>query len=198
MEAAAPLPWHERSIKPAPGDPSRYFDVRFDKERQTCVLLHRNGIAVCCLAPEHPVLRDNLRITAVDFRVGRDNVDFSQITVSGKKKAGAALLNPWSPICALVCSNGERHTVYRSDTTTPPLRIKYPRVIKLIFFFYYLSYSGVKGALVTANKLLLDDPSLVANDPMGKGHVGVIMLKSGGAKQLVDKSEITEQSISKA
>ena len=58
-----------------------------------------------------------------------------------------------------------------------------------------MSYSGVKGALVTANKLLLDDPSLVASDPMGKGHVGVIILKSGGAQQLVNKSEISEQSI---
>jgi hypothetical protein len=98
---------------PQPGDPKRYFSVRYDAIRHTCVLLHLNGIAVACLAPGHPVLAQRLDVMAVDFKVGAGGADLAEQVVSGKKKNGAAQLQPSSPLCALVCSNGERHVVYR-------------------------------------------------------------------------------------
>ena len=97
----------------APGDPRRYFSVRYDINRHTCVLLHLNGIAVACLSPGHPVVANKLEVSAVDFKVGPGGADLAEQTVSGKKKNGATTMHPGAPLCALLCSNGERHLVYR-------------------------------------------------------------------------------------
>ena len=33
------------------------------------VLLHSNRVAVVCLAPTHPIVRDRLRVDRVDFKI---------------------------------------------------------------------------------------------------------------------------------
>ena len=52
---------------PLPGDPRRYFKIAYDPRADAALLIHGNGIAVCCLAKEHPVLARGLEVTHVDF-----------------------------------------------------------------------------------------------------------------------------------
>ena len=52
--------------------------------------------------------------------------------------------------------------------------------------------SGVKGALVTVNKRLLQEPWLVTDDALGMGHVGIIMLRGNGAiEKLADAPSVS-------
>jgi hypothetical protein len=53
----------------APGDPRRYFSLGYDYRGNTCIMSLPNGIAVICLASEHPVLAEKLTVISVDFKV---------------------------------------------------------------------------------------------------------------------------------
>lgn len=79
----------------------------------------------------------------------------------GKKKRGALNVHPGFQLCTLECSNGERHT----------------------------ARCGIKGVLVNVNQRLLEDPSVVSDDPLGLGHIAVLQLKANGASKLVDSEE---------
>jgi len=89
---------------PAPGDPARYFDLGFDPRAHACLLRHLNGIAVVCLAPNHPVLFKNLGVRTVTF-----TGDLAINATSGKKKRGALSVHPGMVLCTLECTNGERY-----------------------------------------------------------------------------------------
>ncbi len=54
----------------AAGDPRRYFELGYTiGGLHTCIMKSPNGIAVICLAPDHPVLAQGLKITSIDFKV---------------------------------------------------------------------------------------------------------------------------------
>jgi hypothetical protein len=106
-----------------------------------------NGIGVVCLAPNHPVLAQGLKVSSIDFKAS--GTDLVAQEISGKKKRGALSMHPNFVLCQLLCTNGER----------PPVQ------------------SGVQGSLFSVNHRLILEPGLIALAPLGAGHVAVVQLK---------------------
>ena len=59
----------------------------------------------------------------------------------------------------------------------------------LELFLVAIIHSGVKGALVTVNKRLVDEPWHVTENTLGMGHIGLIMRKNGACGKLLDEQD---------
>ena len=60
-----------------------------------CLQNHSNKICLITLAPTHPVIADNLKVTNVNFEVSK-KLDRKSNKTSGKSKKGGQLLDPAS------------------------------------------------------------------------------------------------------
>ena len=49
--------------------------------------------------------------------------------------------------------------------------------------------SSVTGTLITINQRLQAEPGLITSDPLGEGHVAIVLLKSKGASALITEED---------
>nr|QZL12163.1 simiate [Hydrometra stagnorum] len=111
-----------------------------------CVLIHSNRVCLICLAPSHRLIVEKKRIVKLDWEVGK-GVNRLANTVSGKWKHGAQRLKPSSPLAIAVCEDGTR------------LQLN----------------SAITGKLIEINASLLDQPSLLLDDPIGAGYLAIVL-----------------------
>lgn len=63
-----------KRVKEFPSAVERYFTPRFyidpsEHMEDQLILIHSNRVAVVCLAPSHPIIRDRLQVSKVDFKI---------------------------------------------------------------------------------------------------------------------------------
>lgn len=98
--------------KPRPVS-SRYFsehristDMKAPGHDQS-VLQHSNGLCVVSLAAGHPIIAQQKKVVAVNFRHG-----CVSSKPSGKKKLNSLWINELSPLCDVECEGGDSYVVY--------------------------------------------------------------------------------------
>jgi len=67
------------------------------------IYLHSNGLCYLTLAPTHPIIKEDLAITTVEFPIERLNNK-----VAGKRKRGSQFLNGDSHLCTVKTDNGRK------------------------------------------------------------------------------------------
>ncbi|CAK9824959.1 Protein Abitram [Anthophora retusa] len=110
------------------------------------ILMHSNRICMLTLAPSHIILRDDVEITEVDFKVS-NKLDRVLNKVSGKSKHGAQPLQTNSNICMITCSNGKTYTIK----------------------------CCIIGKLVEVNEALLQNPKLLLKPPHKGGYLAIVL-----------------------
>jgi len=121
-------------------------------EEEFCVHQHHNGLCVLTLGPNHPIIKDDLKVLRVDFNVG--NADRSKNSVRGKKKKGGLQLQPQSILCR----------IYTDETTSsdvPPAKIQKTDEQHSTSEKNWNMYACIKGTLIEPNLSLLEHPELV-------------------------------------
>lgn len=118
------------------------------------ILMHSNRIAVCTLAPSHPILKlDEYKVTKIEF--------IQQVTdeMSGKHKHNAKNVNVDQPICKVYCNRlGE-------------LKENEMREV------YFLLCSCLNAKLIEINEKLLAEPELLQTKPFTQGYIAILMPK---------------------
>lgn len=117
------------------------------------VLMHSNRVAVCMIAPSHPVLNKNkYKVEKVDYI---QNVNEE---MSGKHKHNAKNVNSLQPICKVYCQ------VLNREENELPER-------------YFLLYSCLNAKLIEINERLLTNPELIQEKPDTEGYFAILMPK---------------------
>lgn len=159
---------------------TKYYKINFRQARNDhLILMHSNKIAVCSLAPSHPVL-DTSR-----YRVVR--VEYLQTVndeMSGKHKHNAKNLNQNQPICRLhakVLKTDES----AEDTLEPKEAVGDERI--------FVFYSFLNAKLLETNDRLAEQPELVQTKPATEGFIAIMMPKLDNLKdqlkELIDHDE---------
>eukprot|EP00095_Tigriopus_kingsejongensis_P005356 maker-scaffold34_size539781-snap-gene-2.8 protein:Tk05356 transcript:maker-scaffold34_size539781-snap-gene-2.8-mRNA-1 annotation:"protein fam206a" len=113
------------------------------------VLLHSNRICLVCLAPQHIIRTQGLRIERLDFQVTDKINRLDNLDVRGKSKRGAQIVDEAAVLAWLECDNGERY----------PLR------------------SQVRGKLLEINAKAIENPQILVDEPFGAGFLAIILPK---------------------
>jgi len=123
---------------------SKYF---IDSDGHYRLLIHSNKICLITLAPQHPIVKENLTIQSINFQAN-PNCNRLDNKVSGKKKSGAQFLTK----CSIIC------TIYCEDRLQP-----------------FIVRSNLVAKLIEANQDLLKEPNLL-KDPE-KGYIAIVYPK---------------------
>jgi len=86
----------------------RYFRRMYMED--VCLMFHSNKVCVLTLAPHHPILKKNLKVVAVDFKV-TEKTDRLQNSVSGKAKRGGQFLTAKAPVCIVRCEDDSEYVI---------------------------------------------------------------------------------------
>ena len=145
----------EESIELCDSYPSvvyRYFSRQYVTENQNdiCLLFHSNKICVVTLAKSHIILKNNLTIRKVNFKIG-DKLDRMDNKVKGKGKKGGQHVDANSILCIIECEDNSEYCVK----------------------------AGVKGKLIEVNENLIENPQLLVSKPDGEGYIAVVLQKLG-------------------
>jgi hypothetical protein len=141
----------------------RYFTKYYMLDVRTplsdhLIMLHSNKVAVCALAPSHPVL------DAAKYKIAR--VEFIQQVneeMRGKHKHFANNVNVNQPICKIFCDVIASDT---AETTETPAE-------KTTFVIC----SCLNAKLIETNERLLKNPELLQTKPDTEGYIGILMPK---------------------
>jgi hypothetical protein len=110
---------------------------------------HPNHLCVIGIASTHAALNNGSPITRVTYRSSGSGVNMTDIKMSGKKKAGSLKVRANTVLCDVVLENGMSYEVV----------------------------AGIDGALIEANKRIVENPTLLFNDPRYRGYIGIIQQK---------------------
>lgn len=110
------------------------------------VSFHSNRICLISLAENHPVIKNNKKVTRINCEVD-EKTDRLKNAASGKGKRGAQKLSPDSVLCYVECSDGSNFPIY----------------------------SCIKGKLVEINDNLVTDASLLVKKPMAEGYIALLL-----------------------
>jgi len=119
----------------------RYYIKRYycdPKGGDYTLLIHSNKICVIMLAPSHPIIKENLKISSINFQSANTNRLDNRVT--GKKKQGAQLLTDVSIMCKIHCEN-----------QTSPFTVR----------------SGMVAKLMEVNERLQENPELLKSPTEG-------------------------------
>jgi hypothetical protein len=122
------------------------------------ILMHSNKIAVCSLAPSHPILNLN--------RYKIDRVEYLQNVndeMSGKHKHNANNVNINQPICKLYAK--VLNPIENEETER-----------------FFIIYSCLNAKLIEINEKLLRNPELVQLKPNTDGFIAIMMPKLDNLK----------------
>lgn len=133
------------------------------------ILRHSNRICLITLAPTHPIISQNKKISSVSFKVS-EKLDRSDNKVSGKRKRGGQWVDETSILCKITCHD--------DDTT-------------------YSIHCGVRGTLVEMNENLITNPELMTSLTQPEhGYVAIVMPKIEEADRmmasLMDEKQFAE------
>lgn len=142
-----------------------YIDRYFTKYYKTnvrypsndhLVLMHSNKIAVCALAPSHPVLdTSRYTVTRVEYVQGVSD------EMSGRHKHNASLVNVNQPLCRL-------HATAVTDVDADQV---------------FVVYSCLNAKLIEVNERLVQQPGLVQSKPTTDGFIAILMPKLDSLKE---------------
>ncbi|XP_063778992.1 protein Abitram isoform X2 [Pseudophryne corroboree] len=141
----------------------RYFtrwykaDVKGKPREDFCILQHSNRICVITLAECHPVLKNGKAISSINYQIS-NNCSRLQNKVSGKSKRGAQFLTELSPLCRIICCDGEEYTIY----------------------------SCIRGRLLEVNENILQNPQLLKDKPCTEGYIAVVLPKFEESKTVTE------------
>ncbi|CAF0781705.1 unnamed protein product [Brachionus calyciflorus] len=117
------------------------------------VLMHSNKVAVCFIAPTHPILnKEKFKVTKVEFI---QNVNEE---MSGKHKHNAKNVNTMQPICKVYCQILKREENELDEQ-------------------YFLLYSCLNAKLIETNERLLKNPGLIQEKPFTEGFYAILLPK---------------------
>ena len=154
----------------------RYFtkyyklDVKYECNDHL-VLMHSNKVAVCTIAPTHPILDTNkYKVKRVEF------IQHVNEEMSGKHKHFAKNLHALQPICKIYCDK------LKNDEGEEA---------------YFVIYCCLNAKLIEINEKLLVNPELIQDKPVTEGFLCILMPKLDNLKEqlteLISHAEYTEQ-----
>lgn len=146
----------------------RYFkkyyklDVKYPSNDHL-IMMHSNRVAVCFIAPSHPILnKQKYKVRKVDYI---QNVNEE---MSGKHKHNAKSVNANQPLCKVYCDVLER------NENEPEER-------------YFLIYACLNAKLIEINERLIKKPELIQEKPHTEGFFAILMPKLDSiSEQLMD------------
>jgi hypothetical protein len=152
----------------------RYYklDVKY-KGNNHLIFMHSNRVAVCSIAPSHPILnKSKYKIEKIEFI---QNVNEE---MSGKHKHNAKNVNVDQPICKVYCKN----------------LIKEENELDEV---YFLICSCLNAKLIEINERLLKEPELLQKKPFTEGFIAILMPKldniSEQISELIDNNTYLEK-----
>ncbi|XP_032868109.1 protein Abitram [Amblyraja radiata] len=149
------------ATRTCPSVVDRYFtrwyktDVKGNLCEDHCILQHSNRICVITVAESHPVLQSTNKIKSISYQISA-NCSRLQNKVSGKSKRGGQFLTELSPLCRIMCENGEEYTIY----------------------------SCIRGRLLEVNENILQNPSLLQEKPSTEGYIAIVLPKFEESKSI--------------
>lgn len=132
----------------------RYYKLNFKyPNNDHLILMHSNKVAVCLLAPSHPILnKTKYKCVKVEFI---QNVNEE---MSGKHKHNANNVNNTQLICKVYCE------LLNPGADELPDR-------------YFLLYSCLNAKLIETNERLLKNPELLQEKPDTEGFLAIMIPK---------------------
>jgi len=143
--------------------PRYYMDPDRTRREDFLVLCHSNKICVICLAPSHPVLKDNLKITKVNLDVSK-NIDRKANKTSGKSKKGGQNLQ-----------NDSILAILETDE----------RQFKVL--------AVIPGKLICVNRVVYEESCKIVSQHDSDGHIAIILPSKGHYHQTMDRLLTREQ-----
>jgi hypothetical protein len=143
----------------------RYFTKYYMLDVRTpfsdhLIMLHSNKVAVCAVAPSHPVLDSKKhKITRVEF-IQQVNEE-----MRGKHKHFANNVNVNQPICKIFCDVLPSEDSNESSTVT------------------FVICSCLNAKLIETNERLLTNPELVQTKPDTEGYIAILMPKLDSVRE---------------
>lgn len=126
--------------------PKYFIDAANVGDEDHCVLVHSNRICCVTLAPTHPVIAFQKKISKINFQIG-NNTDRLKNTVQGKRKHGAQCLGPSSVLCVIECEDGSEYSIR----------------------------SCIYGKLIEINESLIGNPQLLLEKPNSDGFIAIVL-----------------------
>ncbi|ERL93877.1 uncharacterized protein LOC109542486 [Dendroctonus ponderosae] len=138
----------------------RYYENKYctifntDTENNDILLrFHTNRLILVSIAAGHDIFRHKKTIESIDFNVNGTNM--LDISISGKKKAGAKKLKKNSVLCFIKCKDDDKQ---------------------------YPVCSCIPASLIEVNHLVLDKPQLLISSYKEFGFIGVLYPQRSGPK----------------
>lgn len=146
-----------RILDDFPTPSERYYDIRFvsAENRKSyfgqvgdqCIMFHSNRICLVTLAPTHPVIVEDKTIERIEYTFeGYEKIDRLSSQPQGKSKKGSQKLQKNSPMCSIVCSDGNKYVVT----------------------------AGLASKLIEMNPLINLKHNLVKERPLSTGFIAII------------------------
>eukprot|EP01135_Chromosphaera_perkinsii_P001996 Nk52_evm43s215 gene=Nk52_evmTU43s215 len=129
------------------------------------VYQHSNRLCVIGIHPTHSIFAEKLRITKVNFQMGK--FDRSVSKMHGKRKKGAQWLEKESAICEVTCDDNSVWKVY----------------------------STVRGNLIEVNEKLKEKPELLQSQPETKGFIAIMSPKMSEADEATAHLQLVKEKI---
>lgn len=135
---------------------NRYYklNVKYDNNDHL-ILVHSNKVAVCTIAPSHPVLDSSkYKIIRVEF-VQQVNEE-----MSGKHKHNAKRLNNVQALCKIITSKISQQTIENKEELEEET---------------FVVYSCLNAKLVEINEKLLKNPELLQTKAATEGFLAIMI-----------------------
>ncbi len=131
----------------------RYYRLNVKVKRNDhLILLHSNKVAVCSLAPTHPLLnKEKYKVEKIEF------IQFVNDEMRGKHKHFANNLNFDQPLCKIIATN-LKPDENETDTIS------------------FMIYSSLNAKLVEINEKLFEQPELIQDKP-NEGYLAILLPK---------------------
>lgn len=135
------IPYHQRYYE------NKYCTAFSNENENNDILLkfHTNRLILISIAEGHDIMRQEKVIEEINFNV--NGVNMSDISISGKKKAGAKRLSKESILCYIKCKGDEKQ---------------------------YPIHTCVPSSLIEVNQHVLKNPQLLVTDYKQLGYIGVL------------------------
>lgn len=127
------------------------------------ILMHSNKIAVCALAPSHPVLdTSRYKVTRIEY------LQTVNDEMSGKHKHNAKNVNVNQPICKIHAQ------VLNDSADSEPEKS-------------FVFYSCLNAKLIETNERLIEKPDLVQSKSTTDGFIAIMMPKLDNLKDQINE-----------
>jgi hypothetical protein len=133
------------------------------------ILMHTNKVAVCTIAPSHPLLNSSkYKINKIEFI---QNVNEQ---MSGKHKHKAKNVNFLQPLCRVICTDlqPEQQNEDKKDEDEEKT---------------FIIYCSLNAKLLEINERLIENPNLLQTKSSTEGYLVILMPKLDDLKDQLSK-----------